>query len=211
MPTSVTIVLWFLSNTHLSSQVNNSVALGVSSQSLSSHLFWLLLQSTANLSQRLKDPDCSERGTVTSRTSVSVQAHSSWRSSDPGLQHQWSGVCPKKTTPTSTKAKSINGNEPSVTIFFWKGPKSPMCSMSWSTFAISAGHIVSEIRCWVCSSSSSLRISKKRRFFKETSRARVLLKVLSFSLFSLLVIFSWNWASLSCKTVCVCDILALFT
>lgn len=135
--TSETIVLWLLLNTHLPSQGTNCVTLEVDSQSSSLHLFWLLLQSTSKRSQRLKDPDCPERGTVTSRTSTSVQPHSSWRCSEPGLWHQWSGVFPKKTTPTSTKAKIINGKDPSVTIFFWNGPKSPMCSMSLFTFAIS--------------------------------------------------------------------------
>lgn len=152
-PTSETTVLWLLSNTHLLSQEANWVALEVSSQSSLLHLSWLLLQSTPNLSQRLNDPDCSERGTVTCRTSRSVQPHSSWRRSDSGVQHQWSGVCPKKTTPTSTKAKSINGNEHSVTTFFWKGPKSPTSSMSLSTFAISSGYLVSCIRCCVCQNS----------------------------------------------------------
>lgn len=87
-PTSETIVLWLLSNTHLPSQGANWVSLEDSSQSSLLHLSLLLLQSTPNLSQRLNDPDCSERGTLTCRISRSVQPHSSWRRSDSGVQHQ---------------------------------------------------------------------------------------------------------------------------
>ena len=163
--TSETIVLWLSSNTHLPSQGTNWVTLEVDSQSRSSHLFWLLRQSTSNCSQRLKDPDCPERGTVTSFTSTSVQPHSSWRRSEPGLWHQWSGVFPKKTTPTSTKAKIITGKDPRVTILFWKGPKSPMCSISLFTFAISAGELTTQ------------DAASERHICKELSGAHELTKV----------------------------------
>lgn len=138
IPTSETVVLNLFSNIHLPLHGTIWDPFNDCSHSTSSHLFWLSLQFTANLWQRLKDLAFSPWGTVTCRTLTSVQPHS-WRScSDPGVQHQWSGVCPMKTTPTNTKAKSMEGKDPSITIFFWKSPKCPMCSMSLSTLAMRA-------------------------------------------------------------------------